>query len=746
MKNIFPVVPILLCLNGCNFSAPPATAATTRIEAETKLATGDIKVVTLPEASGGKAVSIARDWQPLLFADLPTQGDEFTIWVRYKDKPILLKSDDGAAQKDLVWQWDSPSQLTWKNAGRFTRAQIGKRLVVIRGGDGGAGPTLDCVVFATDASYDPNTDKSSTGNASSDKKNDKTKSDKKKTDADKSNMGEGGAVALGIKDAPDGKLYEAEKYAAGAQIVDDAKASGGKAVRSDQDWHPVFSLPLPAGEAWKVWVRHKGGPFAVKTKAGDRWFWNKPDSWTWTETDVFNRDDLNGTLAIGRNDGGAQPDSVTIDAVVLSPSVKRDLPPDRADAKAAPLKITASVDWTKNDGTMPAATWGINENEILDPKKASDTAYQKLLGGLKTPLIRIHQGDLMNAWTDAKTRDWDVTKIRKAFAASTGYGNARIMLDMTNWPSWLSPNGVLEADKEAELVKLYGRLVKIMRDDIKRPIAYWELLNERDKDYEKDGKLNDLWRLYNKLAAAVRKEDPKAKIGGPALTWPNQVWIDGFLKNCPDAQFLTWHLYGTGDLYDTNETIFGSATGSMKDMNRAAVVSAQAVKTRKMETFLTEVNVKYSWDPYERRHQNTVGAIFLASTLHGAAKDGVSGVNLWQQKGQSYGSIISGDNTTRPTYFLYQWGTKYLSGTLNIAKSGDDKALELIAVTKGKMRSLLLLNKTRATMTISNSAKLLTGAKAERINDDGTKTTVTLSGSDLVLPGYSLTLLYSNKA
>ena len=33
---------------------------------------------------------------------------------------------------------------------------------------------------------------------------------------------------------------------------------------------------------------------------------------------------------------------------------------------------------------------------------------------------------------------------------------------------------------------------------------------------------------------------------------------------------------------------------------------------RKLETFLTETNVKYTWDPYERRHQNAVGSVFHA--------------------------------------------------------------------------------------------------------------------------------------
>ena len=37
---------------------------------------------------------------------------------------------------------------------------------------------------------------------------------------------------------------------------------------------------------------------------------------------------------------------------------------------------------------------------------------------------------------------------------------------------------------------------------------------------------------------------------------------------------------------------------------------------RPIETFVNETNVKYTWDPYERRHQNTVGTLFQASVVH----------------------------------------------------------------------------------------------------------------------------------
>ena len=725
--KFYALAALLLC--GCAASNVPARADVTRIEAETKLAAGDAKVLEIEGASGGKAVSIARDWQPLLIAPLPAQGDAFTIWVRYADKPLLVKADLPGGQKDLGWIWDSPKTLTWKRAGRWKREQIGKNLVVIRGGDGGAGPTLDAIVFATDDAYDPNADATQTAPAKTD------------DTANNANLGEEAQVGLGLKDAPDGTLFEAENYA-NANVIEAAGASGGKAVKSDNDWQPLVSIPLPEGEAWKVWVRRRGGPFTIKTKNGDRWNWNKPGKFEWQETDVFGRDELGGKfLTIGRNDGGKKDDSAQIDAIVLAPAVKRDLPADKPDPKLEPAKVEASIDWSKPAGTISPLQWGINDDQVITAKSA-DAGYQSALKTLDAPLIRIHNAGMMDAWTRADTRDWDVAKIKAAFAGSTGYGDAPLMMNLTWAPSWMGGKKVLSEAQEDELAALWARLIVIMRDEVKRPVAYWEITNEWESDYEKAGKLDDLWRLYNKCALAMRREDPKAKLGGMAFTWAKPTWITGFLRNCDDVQFVSWHNYGTGDLYESNADTYKKVDSNVGGNARGALeLVKQYDKGRDLQTFLTETNVKYTWDPYERRHQNAVGSVFHALVVKEMAQTGVTGTLLWQQRGQAYGSLVGGDNKTYPSYTLYGWGPKYLSGQMASATTSDAAQLEVLAVTnKAGRKAVLLINKAPRTLQVGAASKLLPGVKsAERIDSEAAGAKVEMG--ELSLPGYSLTLL-----
>lgn len=305
---------------------------------------------------------------------------------------------------------------------------------------------------------------------------------------------------------------------------------------------------------------------------------------------------------------------------------------------------------------------------------------------------------------------------------------------------------MLSAAEEDELAALWGRLVKVMRDDVKKPVAYWEVINELEGTYEKAGKLDSLWSLYNKSAAAIRKADPNAKIGGAGFTFAKPSWIAGFLQNCDDVQFLSWHNYGTGDLYQSNEKLFAAVDSNVGALAKGALEAVQKFgKGRKLETFLTETNVKYTWDPYERRHQNQVGSIFQALVVKKMAELGVTGVNLWQQRGDAYGSLINNKNETFPSFHLYSWGPKYLTGTMAAATSGDEKLLEIMPVTRANgQRAVLLLNKANHTLILPAAKTLLPGFKiAQQLNADGAQTDLKIAEGALSLPGYSLTLLAS---
>jgi xylan 1,4-beta-xylosidase len=80
------------------------------------------------------------------------------------------------------------------------------------------------------------------------------------------------------------------------------------------------------------------------------------------------------------------------------------------------------------------------------------------------------------------------------------------MVNIAYPPSWLAKEVPLTPAQEEEFAALCARLVRVMRDDVKRQVDYWEVTNEWDTKYEKAGKLDDLWRVYNKaMPPCVRK-------------------------------------------------------------------------------------------------------------------------------------------------------------------------------------------------------------------------------------------------
>ncbi len=693
---------------------------TVRIEAEAFPVRPDLKIISDANASGGKAVSIARAWEPLLLAPIPKKGHTFTIWLHHKYGPLLVKAQTGKEQHDVKWVYDTPDVWTWTKVGRFSRDQLGQEILVLRGDENRAPDAqLDCIVLSTDDNLKPTVEKK--------------------------------PVAV---QAPKGVLREAEKYlgSAGLQIETIADASSKEAVRGATAWQPLYKSALPAGDGFMVWVRHRGGPLLLKTStaAGEwelQWIDDTSDTWQWSNAGQYARSDLGDKIIILR--GGKEDGSAQLDAVVFSPQKVRPLPPFRPDTKSAPLVIRADVNWSQTVGQMKPQMWGVNDYEVLDPKKAADPKYQKFLSSLQPAIIRIHNAELSDQWTNAQSRDWNVEKIKAGLKASTGYGDAKIMLNIAGWPKWMSVEKILPPNKEDEFAALCGKLVTTMRD-IGQPIAYWELLNENEIEYDKAGKLNDLWRLWNKIAIAVKKINPNAKVGGPAFPYPKDKWVQGFLQNCAArADFVSWHTYATGDIYASNETMFAKSQNINLYANAVRnSASSYNIRGRKLELFLTEYNIKWTWEPIERRQGNNVGAVFQAAVLRRLALTGIDGVMLWHAKGNAYGLMDDADHL-RPPAYLYRWGRKYLTGRIARHSSNDDDEIELLPIESGGARSLLFINKSERTVKVPRGATLLGSGQTVRkalVAATGYNDLKPIKASgDLVLPGYSVMLLTTAK-
>lgn len=107
-------------------------------------------------ASGGKYVTNDRAYQPLVITPLPSDGDVFTIWVRYRGTSIQLKGVAGdGSQKPLNWIYDQPSSFRWASFGKHTRSELGNQILIMRGSSATAGAGVDAVVITSNGSLNP---------------------------------------------------------------------------------------------------------------------------------------------------------------------------------------------------------------------------------------------------------------------------------------------------------------------------------------------------------------------------------------------------------------------------------------------------------------------------------------------------------------------------------------------------------------------------------------------------------------
>ncbi len=576
-------------------------------------------------------------------------------------------------------------------------------------------------------------------------------------------------LLLAVETPPAGILIEAEspKPAGDSRIVTDPNASGGKAVTGSKDGEVVFQADVPKGPPeMTIWIRHRGGAIGLRTVKGNQssglvWIYYRPKKWAWSNAGRYFKEILGEKLLLIRNIDSDKLDP-EVDCVVFSPDptakptgdvtiYPQGLPPTQPEENVEPIKVDVKVDWNKIIGKMPPMIWGVADYEIMTPELAADKGFNAYLKSIHPPLIRIHCGYQPEYWIDSKTRTWNVQRIKAGFDAATGFQGAKIMMNITGWPEWMDPakKGVLTPENEDAFVKLCAEFVRVMRDQVKHRIDYWEFPNEKQTTYEDAGKLDDFWRLINKIAVAIKKEDPTCKVGGAAFNWNRPEWVKGLVEHCGrNIDFVSWHNYAVGDIYVPTDEIFRRINDLARHA-RDTQILLNHYYPKKYETFITEYNINWAtnWEP---RQGSGIAAVFDACLLKRWALEGITGVAVWHVKNGTYGLIDidwhgnGRNNAIKPGGYLYQWAMPYLVGKIAETRISNEVNLDCLPIVTPNGKSLLLMNKSIGPVLIPGGGKLLSAEKQSlrvlRINNKGLSSLKELP-ADIILPGYSVTLM-----
>ncbi len=359
-----------------------------------------------------------------------------------------------------------------------------------------------------------------------------------------------------------------------------------------------------------------------------------------------------------------------------------------------PMTAKVRVDWATAVAQSTPFTFGSNDYEITSPEAAADRVYQSRLAELGINLIRIHYAGLCDRWANPATKTWDEAKIKAGYDASYPQ-KPTIIQNIPGWPKWMTrnPDGLLDPSEYDNYATFCAQLVEILNQRQQRKIVYWEPLNEQDVPYQKAGKLDELWKIYNKVAIAMKVKDPQIKIGGPTLTWDEPSRLGAFLQACrPNVDFISWHRYGSGDASESTDKLMSYTPNYRTQVQEFRKVARQYIPDRSVPLLLGEYNINYNWQSGEKRQNTYVGAVWFASVLKHLADAGIDMATSWHLKDGVFG-LIDPSNNLRPAATVFAWGIKYLTGKV-IRTETDHPFVEAIAVLQGDgARSLLLINK-----------------------------------------------------
>ena len=566
-------------------------------------------------------------------------------------------------------------------------------------------------------------------------------------------------------EAPAGQAFEAEAHRVSDSVTaEDPEASGGKVVTNDKAWQPLSAIDATELEdgtdAFVLHVRHRGGPLLFKGRVGGRQvqfaeLYKKPTTLSWSRVGPVTREEIGERLTVLRGNADVALDAIVLEPVGGAPAAPA-LPPERPDDEAEAVPVGVSIDWSRSVVDVPQDIFGVNEWKIVSDSNPGSSILDEFVDDLRPPTVRLHHGSFPRRFA-RPDGTLDDEALVEAFASAPSVTARPLMLNVSTWPETLTESDLdlLRSDATQAWVDFLLDMRRAL-DDAGVDVAMWELPNEKAKDFDRRGRLDDLWPHFNVAADALREAQPGLLVGGPALTHARPDWVGGFLEHClSHADFVTYHNYGVGKDTDSNEKLYNALDAIEADarrMRRSVDEAAEAQGIgRRVPIYLTEYNVKWTWEPIDRRHANSVGAVFHGCLLRRVAAAGIDGAHVWNAVDNAYG-IVGHDGVERATAALFRWGPNHLTGPMLHADVDAPHAVEAWASRDDQgRRALMILNKSDRSATLPPLSELMPGATPAfvgMVGADGVRTATSTVDPDepTQLRGYSYTIFSERPA
>jgi xylan 1,4-beta-xylosidase len=214
-----------------------------------------------------------------------------------------------------------------------------------------------------------------------------------------------------------------------------------------------------------------------------------------------------------------------------------------------PTEVTITVDTSHPAGPIDLTRYALGQGGLSDRPMISDRVQQ--IRQLHPQTIRLFVQQYFDLYPAHHQYHWDT--LDKAIEAILATG-AKPIMNICFKPSVLYPkidDQIVDPTSYPEWEELIYQLVKHCNQVRKFGIEYWEIGNEGDIG-EPGGSPykftpQNYLRYYLHTVTTIRRADPNAKVGGPALANYRSPIGDALIDFCGRGKapldFLSWHMY-----------------------------------------------------------------------------------------------------------------------------------------------------------------------------------------------------------
>jgi hypothetical protein len=218
-------------------------------------------------------------------------------------------------------------------------------------------------------------------------------------------------------------------------------------------------------------------------------------------------------------------------------------------ATASPPSINLIVSTSQTSGPIDLTRYALGQGGLSEQPMIGGRVDQ--IGQLHPRTIRLFVQEYFDLYPAHRQYHW--VTLDPAIEAILATG-AKPIMNLCFKPRVLYPQinqEIVAPTDYAEWEELIYQLVKHCNQDRKFGIEYWEVGNEGDIG-ESGGcpykfTPQNYVSYYGHTVRAIRRADPRAKVGGPALAGYQSPLADALIASSAQGQapldFLSWHLY-----------------------------------------------------------------------------------------------------------------------------------------------------------------------------------------------------------